>query len=169
MSDLMLYAILGVLVAIVGWLIFLTAKYREILRRAGIIFEEEPHGNLKEIIQKYMKGVKMVEDHCQNIDEESKKIRDMAAKGLHKIGFVRYNPFGNVGSDQSFSLCLLDEQESGLVISSIHSREGTRVYAKTVYKGESTYNLSEEEKKAIFYAKGKKAEKIEVAGKEKNV
>ena len=84
------------------------------------------------------------------------QIGKIADLGYHKTGFVRYNPFGDVGGDQSFSLCLLNGKNDGFIISSIHSRGGTRVYSKTVSNGESQYNLSEEEKKAIQVAKGGK-------------
>ena len=73
---------------------------------------------------------------------------------IQKIGLVRYNPFAETGGDQSFCLSLLDGLDSGLVISSLHSREATRIYAKPVKKGEAAgYNLSTEEKQAISKAK----------------
>jgi len=71
---------------------------------------------------------------------------------LKKIGFLRYNPFSGVGSDQSFSLVLLDDQNNGILITSLFSREGNRVYAKTIEKGVSGYPLSEEEKEALKQA-----------------
>lgn len=51
---------------------------------------------------------------------------------LQKLGLVRFNPFANTGGDQSFSLCLLDETNSGIVITSLHSRETTRIYTKQI-------------------------------------
>lgn len=54
---------------------------------------------------------------------------------LQKIGFSRYNPFTDTGGDQSFTVALLDEKGDGLVISSLHSRENTRLYAKKVVSG----------------------------------
>ena len=66
----------------------------------------------------------------------------------HK-GMVRFNPFKDVGGDQSFSLALLDEAGDGVVISSLYARDGVRVYGKPVTAGASAYQLSEEEHKAI--------------------
>ena len=58
--------------------------------------------------------------------------------------------FGDIGGDQSFALALLDGKNSGIVISSLHTREGTRIYSKPIIKGESEkYTLTEEEKQAI--------------------
>jgi len=152
MIDTLIYILLGFLIAILGWLIFLTVKYRVILNRAKTLFSDKGKGNLAETLEKYLSDVKEVEDHCFKLDEEAKKIKEMAEQSLQKVGVVRYNPFGDVGGNQSFSLCLLDKSENGFVISSIHSREGTRVYSKPVSKGVSDYNLSEEEKKAIEIA-----------------
>lgn len=153
MIEILLYILVAVNVAILGWLLFLTVKYKEIVRRSKILFSGKISGNLGKTVEEYLKNVKEVEDHCFTLDTELKKIRQMAEDGMHKFGFIRYNPFGDVGGNQSFSLCLLDEKEDGFVISSIHSRDGTRVYSKQVEKGVSDYNLSEEEVIAIERAK----------------
>lgn len=73
---------------------------------------------------------------------------------FQKVGLVRFNPFGDTGGDQSFALALLDGNNDGLIISSLHSRESTRIYAKLVRQGKGqVYELSEEEKRAIKEAK----------------
>ncbi len=66
---------------------------------------------------------------------------------FQKLGFVRFNPFTDTGGDQSFSMCLLDENNNGFVISSLHSRENTRLYAKSLQSGkpEGEVVLSKEE------------------------
>ncbi|MFD0682334.1 MULTISPECIES: DUF4446 family protein [unclassified Paenibacillus] len=66
-----------------------------------------------------------------------------------KIGIYRYNAFAESGSDLSFSLAILDENVDGVVVSGIHNREETYVYAKPLTKGQSQYPLSPEEKEAI--------------------
>lgn len=152
MSAYIVYIFAALFMAILGWLIFLTAKQNKLYQKAQLLFDDKTEGSLSQVIEKYLKDVKAVEDHCFDLDKESKKIRKMAESGLYRSGFVRYNPFGDVGGNQSFSLCLLNNEKTGFVISSIHSREGTRVYSKTVTRGSGDYNLSEEEKKAIEIA-----------------
>jgi hypothetical protein len=74
---------------------------------------------------------------------------------------VRFNPFKDIGGDQSFALALLDGKNSGLVVSSLHTREGTRIYSKPVIKGESEkYPLTDEEKSAIKAATAIKPAKV---------
>lgn len=69
---------------------------------------------------------------------------------LQKVGFKRFNPFTNTGGNQSFTLCLLDENNTGIVISSLHSRESTRLYAKKIIKGKSSsISLSAEEQEVV--------------------
>ena len=72
---------------------------------------------------------------------------------FQKLGFLRFNPFDDSGGNISFALALLDAHDDGVVISSLHGREGTRVYAKTVKSGLSESKLTEEELQAIKEAK----------------
>lgn len=67
-----------------------------------------------------------------------------------KIGLTRYNPFDDLGGDQSFILCLLDNQNSGAIITSLHSRHHTRVYAKPIKNGQTSgVTFSPEEKQTL--------------------
>ena len=71
---------------------------------------------------------------------------------VQRVGLVRFNPFSDTGGDQSFSIALLDGEGDGLVISSLFSRNETRVFAKPIQAGQSKYNLTEEEQQAILLA-----------------
>lgn len=71
---------------------------------------------------------------------------------LQHIGLVRFNPFEDTGSDQSFAIALLDDRRDGLVVSSLHGRTTTRVFAKPVQAGTSQHTLSDEESQAIKIA-----------------
>ncbi len=73
-------------------------------------------------------------------------------RSLQHIGLVRYNPFDDTGSDQSFAIALLDDQRDGIVLSSLHGRTNTRIFAKPVADGGSPHNLSDEESQAIRIA-----------------
>jgi hypothetical protein len=71
------------------------------------------------------------------------------------LAVMRYNAFGDTGSDLSFSLALLDDAQNGVVITSIYGRDESRTYAKPIEAGKSVYNLSEEELSVIKKATGK--------------
>lgn len=74
-------------------------------------------------------------------------------KGVRGVGVVRFNPFEDAGSNQSFSIAFLNEEGDGVVISSLYSREKVNVYAKPIKNSSSEYPLSEEEKQAIKNAR----------------
>lgn len=68
-----------------------------------------------------------------------------------KFQLNRYNPFDEVGGDQSFILCLLDNTNSGVIITSLHNRDSTRVYAKAIHNGDSVgQKMSKEEIKTLL-------------------
>ncbi len=92
----------------------------------------------------------------QNTDDlkslTAKFEKDCLADKSHfqRLGFRRYNPFTDTGGDQSFSAAFLDDNGNGIMISSLHSRENTRLYAKKVEKGKVlTQALSKEEQEVI--------------------
>lgn len=78
-----------------------------------------------------------------------KSIRDQLKTMKAKVGIHRYNAFAADGSDLSFTIAFVDEEANGVLLTGIHSREQTYVYAKPVEKGQSSYNLSPEEKETL--------------------
>ena len=78
-----------------------------------------------------------------------KNLEDICEITIQKIGVVRFNPFNEMGGNQSFIIALLDKKNNGFVISSLFVKDGNRVYAKTVKQGKSDYILSDEEIEAI--------------------
>jgi len=113
----------------------------------------------KKKIENIGEVLKYLDNLEKKTEELEKEIKDLKEKGrfhFQKMGIVRFNPFSSTGGDQSFSVALLDENNNGVVITSIYSREGNRVYAKSIKEGTSEYALSEEEKEAIKKAIGSK-------------
>jgi hypothetical protein len=71
-------------------------------------------------------------ENQKSFEQLLKKIQLNSRQHFQKMGFVRFNLFDNAGGDQSFCLCLLTEDNDGIVITSLHGRESTRLYAKAV-------------------------------------
>ena len=86
------------------------------------------------------------------IESMQATIEARSLRSLQHIGMVRFNPFEDTGSDQSFAIALLDDRRDGIVISSLHGRANTRIFAKPVASGGSQHNLSDEEAEAIRVA-----------------
>ncbi len=81
--------------------------------------------------------------------QEIKKIRIDMKDTLQKVGILRYDAFSEMGGKLSFALTLLDGNNSGYIINSMHSREGCYNYIKEIVKGESYIELSEEEAESL--------------------
>lgn len=79
------------------------------------------------------------------ICEINKKLK----KSIRGLEVIRFNPFYDQGSNQSFAVCLLNEEKDGVIISSLYSRERISIFAKPIKKGKSEYELTEEEKEAL--------------------
>jgi hypothetical protein len=76
-------------------------------------------------------------------------VEEQARRSVQRVGLVRYSPFEDTGSNQSFALALLDSEANGVVVSSLHSRQTTRLYLKSIVAGRSETALSGEESEAL--------------------
>src|SRR5262249_34961963 len=93
-----------------------------------------------------------IDDLARRLDALNKlhhELEEITNRTIQKVGVGRYNPFPDTGGDQSFAIALLDSLGNGIVVSSLHSRTDTRVFAKPVQAGRSKYPLSDEEQDAI--------------------
>ncbi len=112
--------------------------------------------DLEDVLAQQIKRQMKSESDIKELFKSSRDLWKITLKSVHKVGVVRFNPFKDTGGDQSFAIALLDSSDSGIVISSLFTREGTRIYSKPIDKGKSKYPLSEEEKTAIEKAQSKK-------------
>lgn len=108
--------------------------------------------SLEGVLVNHLRRVDKVDKHLVQLDQAYQRLAATGSLASQKISIVRFNPFGDTGGDQSFVLAVLDAHNSGYVVTSIHGREGTRVYVKPIDEGKSKYPLSDEEKKALTQA-----------------
>jgi hypothetical protein len=109
-------------------------------------------GTLGDVLESHVGRVEDVRSRLEELDQRHADLQRMSQTSLQHIGLVRFNPFDDTGSDQSFAIALLDDRRDGLVISSLHGRNNTRVFAKPVEGGSSSHTLSDEETQAIRIA-----------------
>ncbi|MGG1550907.1 DUF4446 family protein [Paenibacillus ferrarius] len=105
--------------------------------------------NVEQLIGEMQEAINDQKAESQQTSAQLVSIRETMAKMKSKVSIHRYNAFNDRGSDLSFSLAILDDEQDGIVMTVIHSREQMYVYGKPVEKGQSTYTLSPEEKEAI--------------------
>ncbi len=109
--------------------------------------------NLEELLLNQTRTIKVLDKDIQELYNISNQINALALRGLHKTAIVRFNPFKDIGGNQSFSIAFLNGKNNGLTLSSLFTREGARIYSKSIVAGQSEkYPLTEEEKEAIEIA-----------------
>ena len=122
-----------------------TAAYRAILH-------ESTGTSLGEALDTQASRVESAHQRLTELDERYAQLETRSRGSLQHVGLVRFNPFKDTGSDQSFAIALLDDERSGIVVSSLHGRDGTRIFAKPIQAGQATHPLSDEEQKALGIA-----------------
>lgn len=138
-----------IIILFVGFIILLVNnvkmnnKYKKFMKKLG------DGKNIEEDLENFMYKVDRVEKQNAEIMNFCKILDEDMAKCIQKIGIVRYSAFKDTGSDLSFAVALLDENNDGVVFNGIYSREMSNIYAKPVEKGNSKYTLSNEELQAI--------------------
>ena len=105
---------------------------------------DEP-ANMKELLVQFKK----VKEDLKKTSKEVGVLKNNIQTTIQKIGITRFTPFKEIGGNQSFSIALLDKKDDGIIITSIYSKERSRMFAKPIKNGESTYKLSQEEEEAI--------------------
>lgn len=135
-----------------------------------IILQMKKLNRLQKRINKFMTGkdakslekdiVGLYEDNKFlkiNVDKNKKDIRTLYKNMEHafqKIGLIKYDAFQQMGGKLSFSLALLDENNNGFILNSVHSTEGCYTYTKEIKSGECAISLGEEEQQALDMAIG---------------
>jgi hypothetical protein len=109
-------------------------------------------GSLQQLLDGHLGKVIEVGAKMEELERLYAQLEVRSRGSLQHVGVVRFNPFEDTGSDQSFAIALLDDRRDGIVLSSLHGRGQTRMFAKPVEGGESKHQLSDEEAQAIRIA-----------------
>jgi len=145
-TDVILFGVIAaftlVLLMVIYQLWRVEKRFARLMKGGDAKSLDEVIGLMRQEIVEAKKNIQHTYNHLKNVEER-------VQSGVRKVEMVRFNPFKDAGGDQSFSIALLDEKHKGVVISSLYSREGVRVYAKPVDNGTSTYALSVEEQHVI--------------------
>lgn len=136
------------------WALILTILFLNLKKHYNGLTKGSHQGNLQTILDTLLKEVHVAKKDIATVSEKCDKIEKDGRLHIQKIGLLRYNPFKDTGGDQSFVLALVDATDTGVVLSGLYSRSGTRWYAKKVVAGKGIeHDLSTEEKKALSLAK----------------
>jgi hypothetical protein len=136
----------------VGGVVFVLARQQRLLGQYQQLMTGTSGGNLEQLLNDHVAQVKETAARVEAVDQLARRLEKAAYFSLQHLGVVRFNPFQDTGGDQSFAISLVDGHGNGVVLSSLHGRGSTRVYAKPLQKWESSHSLTDEEKQAIALA-----------------
>ena len=124
-----------------------------VLQEKSFLRELFPRSGHRDIRRKFEELLESISGFDQELKGLKKRVADIEIGDLghiSRVELLRYNPYNETGGDQSFSVALLNGKGTGLVVTRVHSRSGTRVFAKPVIEGKSgKHNFSDEEKEVV--------------------
>ena len=135
------------------WLIWMHVRLKRALADYQALLTGVEGGNLESLLHTYAARVKEMASQAQSLDAATTRLERDLRNSLQRVGVVRYNPFADVGGNQSFAIALTDALGNGFVISSLHHRAKTQVYGKPLTDWTSPYARSDEESSAIEIAR----------------
>ncbi|MFD3155361.1 DUF4446 family protein [Haloimpatiens sp. FM7330] len=122
-------------------------KYRKFTRGTD-------NKNIEQLVNSYLDKIDENKSKIEEVNSDFKALSERLNRCIQKTSIMRYKAFEDIGSDLSFSIALLDDQNTGFVITGIYGRNDTVVYAKPIDRGISRYELSQEEEKVLNNAMG---------------
>lgn len=142
------------LVFVVIWLLVLSFFSVRMILHYQRLTKGSQDRNLKSILEDLLTGIGKAQKDIDFLQQQCDRIEKEGDFHIQKIGLLRFNPFKDTGGDQSFILAFLNGRDTGVVISGLYSRSGTRWYTKQVFEGKGIeHDLSDEEKRVIKDAK----------------
>lgn len=148
-------ALLALIIAVVALVVVAIVQARRIGRlgrRLDGLTRGSDGRSLEAVLDAHLDKVFAVSRELDDLSTRSTRLEASSRKAIQRVGLVRFNPFEDTGGNQSFALALTDVDGDGFVISSLHARTGTRVYAKAVLAGRADVALSDEEAAALQLA-----------------
>ncbi len=142
-TDFLLFAI-GIWIALLSYYLLKTVSHYKKLTKGS------QNLGLDKILERIVDKQDIEAKNISELTSIFVNAQTQAQAHFQKVSLVRFNPFEDAGGDQSFALALLDAKNNGIVISSLHSRSGTRVYAKAVAGAKpQVHQFTKEEKEAV--------------------
>jgi hypothetical protein len=136
-------------------LISFMIAHNRLRKKISILMNGTNSLNIEQIVISMKEKMNDQQNKNDEIKNEMTKINDSMKKMKTNIYIHRYNAYSESGNNLSFSLAILDDYQNGVVISSIHNRESSFIYAKPIKAAKSEYSISPEEKIAIEKAMSK--------------
>lgn len=149
-----LIGIIAVLLILFILLIVLLVKYSKIKKRYDKFMRGKNAVSLEDDIRGVFDDMKLLKATAEKNKKDIRILYKNMERTFQKMGLVKYDAFNQMGGQLSFSLALLDENNDGFILNSVHSSEGCYSYTKEIKGGTSPISLGAEEEKALHIAMG---------------
>ena len=153
-----LWAVLAVVLCLsLLWILTLQRRSAALEHRIDALLGDISDEGTARMLAEYLGTVRATAASVNQMRAEHDELVRTMPSVIRHVGLVRFSPFHDTGGDQSFALALLDSQMNGVVVTGLHARTDSRLYAKPVERGASAYSLTPEEREAMEIATGRRA------------
>lgn len=141
-TTILFYIISGTIVIILLWILMIEIRLKK-------FFAGTKAKNLEEMIVMIGKKMNQLEITQKEINKHLVTVDNRLDKSIRSVETIRFNPFVDAGSNQSFAIAFMNDEKNGVVISSLYARDRMSIFAKPILNGKSDFELSEEEKEVL--------------------
>ena len=147
--------LIAVIVILLILVIVMLCKVSKLNKRCNSFMKGKAGKSLEQDIVRLYEDNQVLKSGMNDNRRDIRAINKQLAKAYQKSAIVRYNAFQTMGGNLSYSLVMLDEENNGYILNTIHSSEGFYSYTKDIVNGKCDISLSPEEQKAIDQAMSK--------------
>lgn len=154
MSNLQYVLLTMTVLILLALIIFININFKlaKMNRRYRKMMQGMEGANIERLLMSHIEEVRQGMAKVEQLSASCSRLENTSKNCVQKVGIVRFNAFEDTGSDLSYAIALLDAKNNGIILSSIFGRSESRSYAKPVAEGQSSYFLTNEEKKALEIA-----------------
>ena len=144
--SILIYILSGVVVILLLWIVLTEYRFRK-------FFAGTKARNLEEVMLRLGEQTKKLNENQEEINKHLAMVDKRLDKSIRSVETIRFNPFLDAGSNQSFAISFLNDEGDGVVMSSLYARDRMSIFAKPITKGKSEFELSIEEKEVLEKSK----------------
>jgi hypothetical protein len=145
-NSILIYILAGVVAILAIWLVIMERRLRKLFAGTKARNLEDMIGGIGKHMAELGEMQSQINDHLITVDER-------LSKSIRRVETVRFNPFLDAGSNQSFAISFLNDRGDGVVLSSLYARDRMSIFAKPITGGKSEFELSVEEKEVLKKSK----------------
>ncbi|HUC89118.1 MAG TPA: DUF4446 family protein [Candidatus Paceibacterota bacterium] len=144
--SILFYALIGMIIILIIWIAIIEYRLKK-------FFVGTKAHNLERVLLEVGKNMAEIKNNQAKIDKHLSEVDNRLDKSIRRIETVRFNPFPDAGSNQSFAMAFLNDEGDGVIMSSLYARDRMSIFAKPIKKGKSEFELSAEEKEVLNKSK----------------